>query len=76
MSGVWNVRKRLDREREYLQKSLNLIKEIHMEDSEIASYTYYNWGNLLDREGRVDDAIAFYKYAIKIQEKIYGEKNN
>lgn len=75
MAGVWHVRERPDRELEYLQKALNLIKENQMENSEIASYIYHNFGDLLSRGGSVDDAIVFYKDAIKIREKVYGEKN-
>ena len=75
MSGVWNVRGQPDKELEYLQRAINLIRQIHMEDSEKASYIYHNMGMLLSHNGLMDDAIAFCRYAINIREKVYGENN-
>lgn len=42
-----------------------------------ASYNdiYHYMGSLLGRSGLADDAIAFYQYAVKIREKVYGEKS-
>lgn len=75
MSGVWNVKERPDKEFEYLQKALNLIRRIHMEDSEMASFIYHNFARMLLCGGLIDDAIALCKHAIKIREKVYGERN-
>ena len=73
MSGVWNVRGQPDKELEYLQRAINLIRQIHMEDSEKASYIYHNMGMLLSHNGLMDDAIAFAGMQ-SISEKKYMEK--
>lgn len=75
MSGVWSVRERPDKELEYLQKAIDIIKNTHMEDSEEASYIYHNMGLLLTREREIELAIFYFRHAIKIRLKVYGEKN-
>ncbi|MDE7321858.1 MAG: tetratricopeptide repeat protein [Lachnospiraceae bacterium] len=75
MFGVWNVRDRPDKAFEYLQKALALIKETRMDNTEVASYVYHNMGTFLCNGGQLNDAADFFRYAIKIREKIFGEKN-
>ncbi len=75
MSGVWEERNRFEKALEYLEKALYLIKKNDMEESEAASYVYHNMANILTAGWLMDEANVYYKYAIKIRERVYGEKN-
>lgn len=75
MSRVWSVRNRSDKEREYLQRAIELIKKTHMEYSEVAASVYYNMGGLLYKYGDAELAIAYCNRTINILRKIYGKES-
>ena len=46
-----------------------------MEDSEAASYVYHNMGCFSVGENKIDLAVSYLNHAIKIQLKVFGERN-
>lgn len=73
MSGIWNGRGRIDKEIEYLEKAIGLIKKTHTEETEQAAFIYYNMGSALMQENKPLTAFSFLNHALEVRLKIYGE---
>ena len=75
MSGVWEKKGRPEKELEYLEKALDLIRKTHSGETETAAFVYHNIGNVFVRKNEPIQAMGFYRHALEIRLKIYGRLN-
>ena len=60
----------------YLKYCKKLAKKLYGTNNPNMSKVIYNIGNVLQKQGKLDEAEAQYKKALEIEIKIYGTKNH
>lgn len=75
MSCIWRERKQLDKAIGFLGKALDLIRLTHSERTDSAASTYYNMGSALIMRRDPISAVPFFRRALALRCKIYGESD-